>query len=71
MSDDYEYSNIWVKLSPNIIHINFCTISGVQIYLDISSVNMLHLNIFGYSFGAWCGIGMYSDICLCPFYDIC
>ena len=35
----------------NIIRIRIRAISGIQIYSDIHSVNMLHPNIFGYSFG--------------------
>ena len=45
--------------------------SEVQIYLNICLVNMWHLNIFRYLFGELCGIQIYSDICLGPFYDIC
>ena len=34
-----------------MIRIRICAISEVQIYSDIHSVNMLHTNIFVYSFG--------------------
>ena len=51
ISDEYEYSNIRIKLPSNIIRICICEISGVRIYLDICSVNIGHPNIFGYSFG--------------------
>ena len=51
ISDDYEYSNIRIKLPSNIIRIRIRAISGTQIYSDIHSVNMWYPNIFGYSFG--------------------
>ena len=51
ISDEYEYSNIRIKLPSNIIGIRICASSGVQIYSDIRSVNMGYPNIFGYSFG--------------------
>ena len=51
ISDEYEYSNIRIKLPSNIIRIRICDISSVQIYLDICLVNMWHPNIFGYLFG--------------------
>ena len=49
--DDYEYSNIRIKLPSNTIRIRICAISSVQIYLDSHSANMRHPNIFGYLFG--------------------
>ena len=51
ISDEYEYSNIQIKWLSNIICICICAISGIRIYSDICLVNMLHPNIFGYSFG--------------------
>ena len=50
ISDDYEYSNIRIKLPSNIIRIRIRAISGVRIYSDIRLVNMWHLNLFRYSF---------------------
>ena len=47
ISDEYEYSNILMKLPSNIICIHIHAISRVQIYLDICLVNMWHPNIFG------------------------
>ena len=46
ISDEYEYSNIRIRLPSNIIRIRIRAISGVQIYSDIRSVNMWHPNIF-------------------------
>ena len=65
-------TNIRIKWPSNIIRIRIRirAISAIQIYSGIRSVNMLHPNIFIYSFGTYCGIRIYSDICLCPFYDI-
>ena len=71
ISDEYKYSNIRIKRPSNIICICNRAISGVRIYSDIHSVIMLRPNIFGYLFGTYCGIQIYLDICLCPFYDIC
>ena len=51
ISDEYKYSNFQVKWPLNVIHIRISAISGAQIYSDISSVNILHSNILGYSFG--------------------
>ena len=51
ISDKYEYSNIRIKLPSNIICICIRAISGVRIYSDIHSLNMLYPNIFGYLFG--------------------
>ena len=51
ISDEYEYSNIQIKWPSNIIRIRIRAISRIRIYSDIRSVNMLHPNIFGYSFG--------------------
>ena len=59
---------IQINWPSNIIHI--CAISPEQIYSDIHLVNMWHPNIFWYSFTKLCGIQIYSDICLDPFYDI-
>ena len=53
-----------------MIGIRISAISGIQIYSDIYLVNMLHPNIFGYSFGTLCGIRICLDIRLCPFYYI-
>ena len=50
ISDEFKYSNIWLKLPLNIIRICICAISGIWIYSDVYSVNMWHPNIFGYSF---------------------
>ena len=50
ISDEYEYLNIWIKLPSNNVRICDCAISGIQVYLDICSVNMWHPNIFGYLF---------------------
>ena len=58
----YKYSNIELKGPLNIICIH--DISGVQIYSDISLVNMWDPNIFGYSIWSYCGIPIYSDICV-------
>ena len=44
ISDEYKYSDIRVKWHSNVIRIRICDISGVQIYSDIHSVNMLYLN---------------------------
>ena len=51
ISDEYEYSNIQIKLPLNILRIRIRANSDVRIYLDICSVNMGYPNIFGYSFG--------------------
>ena len=51
ISDEYVYSNIQIKWPSNIICICIRAISGIGIYSDICSVNMLHPDIFGYSFG--------------------
>ena len=51
ISDEYEYSYIWIKWPSNIIFIGICAGSRVQIYLDIHLVDMLHRNIFVYLFG--------------------
>ena len=64
-SDECDYSNkLALKYNSYLCH------SPVQIYLDIHLVNMWHPNIFWYSFTKLCGIQIYSDICLDPFYDI-
>ena len=49
--DEYEYKNIKIKWPSNIIRIRIRAISGIQIYSDICLVNMLHPNLFRYSFG--------------------
>ena len=51
ISDEYEYSNVEMKLPLKIICIHICAISGVQIYSGIRLVNRWHLNIFEYLFG--------------------
>ena len=51
ISDEYKYSSIQIKWCSNIIRIRICAFSGIQIDSDIRSVNMLHPNICGYSFG--------------------
>ena len=50
------------KLPSNIIYFCIRAISGIWIYSDNCLVNILHPNIFGYSFGTYCGIPIYSDI---------
>ena len=47
ISDEYEYLNIQIKLPSNKLRNHILAISGIQIYLDIHSVNMWHPNIFG------------------------
>ena len=71
ISDEYEYSNIQIKLPSHIICIRIYAISRVRIYSDIRLVKMWHPNIFVYSFGTYCSIRIYLNICLCQFYDIC
>ena len=62
VSDDWEYSNIWITWPSNINGIG--AISRVQIYLAICLINIWHHNIVRYSFGELCGIQIYTDICL-------
>ena len=60
----------------NQIYLNICLkILGNPYILEywlwsFFLVNMLHMNIFSYSFGTYCGLQIYSDICSCPIYDI-
>ena len=70
ISDEYEYCNIQMTWHSNIICICILAISRLQRYSDICSVNMWHLNMFGYSFGKLCDIQVFLDIRLCPFYYI-
>ena len=59
ITDKYKYSNIQIKWPSNTICIPIRAISGVRIYSDIRSLNMLQSNIFRYSFGTYCGIQIY------------
>ena len=69
-SEEYKYSNIWIKWPSNIICICISTIFWVWIYSDIHSLYMWHSNIFRYLLDKLCGIRIYFNIRLCPFYDI-
>ena len=46
ISDEYEYSNILIKLPSNIMRSCICANSGIQINSDICLVNMWHLKIY-------------------------
>ena len=71
ISDKYEYSNIKIKCSSNIICICIFAISWLRIYSDIHLVNTWHPNIFEYLLNKFCGIQIYSDIRFDPLKDIC
>ena len=81
LSVNDQCSNKW---PAHIKHIHICGLSPIRIYEDILLVrswaskyirlfvwsNLMHLNIFGYSFAQFFSIQIYSEICSNQFYDI-